>query len=186
MGTAVKHAETIGRIPTVQEHHVTATTGASFEAVVRDCYEDLLRLAWLLTGDRHEAEDAVAEALAKTLRRWDATRIDDPAAYLRRAVVNEVNSAFRRLRTRRAHQERRRGDDRGARAADEQLADADAVGRALARLPARQRAAVVLTYYEQLSHAEAAAALGCSVGAIKSNCSRGLDRLRRLLDGQVT
>lgn len=164
---------------------VQAAANPSFEAVVRDCYGDLLRLAWLLTGDRQDAEDAVGEALARVLRRWGDTTIDNPVAYLRRAVVNEVNSSFRRLRTRRAHQRRRHGDDRGQRAADEQIADADALGRALLRLPPRQRSAVVLMYYEQLSQAEAARALGCSVGTVKSNCSRGLDRLRALLDRQV-
>lgn len=169
----------------VRERSAAPQATASFEEVVRDRYDDLLRLAWLLTGDRHQAEDAVAEALAKALRRWDANRIRDPGAYLRRAVVNEVNSAFRRLRTRRAHQDRRHGDDRGQRPADDQVVDEDMIGWALTKLPARQRAAVVLTYYEQLSHREAAATLGCSVGTIKSNCSRGLDRLRTLLDGQV-
>ena len=61
-----------------------------------------------------------------------------------------------------------------------------AIAEALARLPARQRTAVVLLYYEGLSQAEAAQVMGCSVGAVKSNCSRGLDRLRGLLEGQVS
>lgn len=164
----------------------TAATGpdpdASFDALVRECYPDLLRLAWLLTRDRHQAEDAVGEALAKALRRWDATAIAQPAAYLRRAVVNEVNSSFRRLRTWRAHRARRHGDDRGQRPADEQIADADAIGRALAGLPAKQRAAVVLRFYEGLSQAETAEVMRCSVGTVKSNCARGLDRLRTLLE----
>lgn len=158
----------------------------SFDAVVRERYDELLRLAWLLAGDRHEAEDAVGEALARSLRRWDATAIADPAAYLRRAVINEVNSSLRRLRTRRAHRSRRHGDDRGQRPADEHVVDADAIGVALTRLPAKQRAAVVLRFYEGLSQAECADALGCSVGAVKSNCSRGVETLRRLLEGTVS
>lgn len=158
----------------------------SFEAVVRARYDELLRLAWLLTGDQHQAEDAVGEALAKVLRRWRRTPVDNPPAYVRRAVVNEVNSAFRRLRTRRRHDARRHGDERGRLTTDEQLADADAIGRALAQLPAKQRTAVVLRFYEDLSQAEAAQVMGCSVGAVKSNCSRGLDRLRTLLDQQVS
>ena len=158
----------------------------SFEAVVRDCYDDVLRLAWLITGDQHQAEDAVAEALAKMLRRWRKSTIDNPPAYLRRAVVNEVNSAFRRLRTERRHRERRHAEHRGHRSADEQIVDADAVGRALTQLPPKQRTAVALLYYEGLSQAEAAEAMGCSVGTVKSNCSRGLDRLRALLEGQVS
>lgn len=155
----------------------------SFDAVARKRYPELLRLAWLLTGDRHQAEDAVGEALARSLRRWDSTAIAQPAAYLRRAVVNEVNSSFRRLRTRRAQQARRHGDDRGQRLAEEQIADADAVGRALTQLPIKQRTAVVLRFYEGLSQAETAEVMNCSVGAVKSNCARGLDRLRTLLEG---
>lgn len=155
----------------------------SFDAVARERYPELLRLAWLLTGDRHQAEDAVGEALARSLRRWDSASIAQPAAYLRRAVVNEVNSSFRRLRTRRAQQARHHGDDRGQRLADEQIADADAVGRALTQLPTQQRTAVVLRFYEGLSQAETAEVMGCSVGAVKSNCARGLDRLRTLLEG---
>lgn len=167
-----------------QADAVPTNPTTSFDAVVRERYDGLLRLAWLLTGDRHEAEDAVAEALARSLRRWDLVAIADPAAYLRRAVINEVNSSFRRLRTRRAHRSRRHGDDRGQRPAEEHVADADAIGAALARLPAKQRAAVVLRFYEQLSQAEAAEAMGCSVGAVKSNCSRGLESLRTLLEGR--
>lgn len=157
----------------------------SFEAVVKERYDRLLRLAALLTGDQHEAEDAVAEALMKVWHRWGRVDVEDPGAYLRRAVVNEVNSSFRRLRTRRRYRERRRGDGRGERATEQQMVDADVVGRALARLPARQRTAVVLLYYDDLSHAEAASLMGCSVGTVKSSCSRGLDRLRSLLDGEV-
>lgn len=154
----------------------------SFDAVVRERYPELVRLAWLLTGDRHQAEDAVGEALARSLRRWPATSISHPAAYLRRAVVNEVNSSLRRVRTRRAHRARRHGDDRGQRATDEQIVDADAIGDALVRLPIKQRTAVVLRFYEGLSQAETAEAMGCSVGTAKSNCARGLDRLRTLLE----
>lgn len=157
-------------------------SGASFDAVASAHYPQLLRLAWLLTGDREQAEDVVGEALARSLRRWDAASIANPAAYLRRAVINEVNSSFRRLRTRRRHRTHRRGDDRGQRLADEQIADADAIGRALGQLPAKQRAAVVLRFYEGLSQAETAEAMGCSLGAAKSNCARGLDRLRTLLE----
>lgn len=177
--------ETITVITDPQAGRRTEGT-ATFEAVVRERYDDLLRLAWMLSGDRHQAEDAVGEALAQTLRRWNATPINDPGAYLRRAVVNQVNSAFRRLRIRRAHQDRRHRDDHAERPADEQLADADLVGRALGRLPARQRTAVVLIYYEQLSQTEAAEAMGTSVGTVKSNCARGLSKLRDLLDGQVS
>lgn len=169
---------------TLADHRRTdVDRDAAFERVVADCYDDLLGLAWLLTNDQQWAEDAVAEALAKSLRRWRKRPFDNPPAYLRRAVVNEVNSAFRRLRTERRHREHRHGDDRGQRADTDQLADADAIGSALAKLPKKQRTAVVLMYYHDLSQAEAAEVMGCSVGAVKSNCSRGIGRLRALLDG---
>lgn len=165
------------------------TTGAAVEAdridqVVADHYDDVLRMAWLLAGDQHRAEDAVGEALAKTLRAWRRKPIDDPRAYLRRAVVNEVNSSFRRLMRERVFRERRFGDGRGQRSDDEQVADHDALGRALASLPERQRTAVVLFYYEDLSQQETADAMGCSLGTAKSNVSRGLAKLRALLDGE--
>lgn len=156
-----------------------------FAEAVSAHYDDALRLAWLLTGDRDRAEDAVGEALAKCLRRWRRQDVRDPRAYIRRAVVNEVNSGWRRLIREREGQQRRHGDDRGPGEPDEQVADRDAVVAALRSLPPRQRAAVVLYYYEGLSQQEAAEVLGSSVGTIKSNLSRGLTKLRERLEGQV-
>lgn len=158
---------------------------ATFEEAVRAHYDDALRLAWLLTGDRDRAEDAVGEALAKTLRRWRRQSVDNPRAYIRRAVVNEVNSGWRRVIRERQGQERRHGDERGAQGPAEHVADRDEVVSALEQLAPRQRAAVVLCYYEELSQEEAAETLGCSVGTIKSNVSRGLANLRAWLEGEV-
>lgn len=158
---------------------------ADFGELVATHYDDALRLAWLLAGDQHRAEDAVGEALAKMLRRWRRHPIDNPSAYLRRAVVNEVNSSFRKLFRDRRNREQRSGDDRGTREADEQVADAAGVAWALGQLPDRQRAAVVLFYYEDLSQAETAEAMECSVGTVKSNVSRGLARMRALLEEEV-
>jgi len=127
----------------------------------------------------------VAEAFTKMYRRWRRGGIDDPRAYVRRAVVNEVNSRFRRLALERREAGRRHGDDRGARGADDDLADRDEVFRALAALPVRQRTAVVLRYYADLSEAATAAAMDVSVGTVKSCVSRGLDRLRMVLEEEV-
>lgn len=156
-----------------------------FADAVAAHYDEALRLAWLLAGDRHRAEDAVGEALAKTLRRWRRQPIRNPRAYIRRAVVNEVNSGLRSLVRDRRGRERRTGEGRGDRGPDERVADQHALMSALARLPGRQRTAVVLFYYEDLSQEQTAKAMGCAVGTVKSNLSRGLDNLREVLDGEV-
>lgn len=160
-------------------------TDTDFAEAVNAYYDDALRLAWLLTSDRDRAEDAVGEALAKCLRRWRRQEVRDPRAYIRRAVVNEVNSGWRRLIREREGQQRRHGDDRGPQQPDQQVADRDVVATALRKLPPRQRAAVVLYYYEGLPQQEVADALGSSVGTVKSNVSRGLENLRAQLEGQV-
>lgn len=139
-----------------------------------------LRLAYLLTGDHDMAEEVVAEVFVRLYPRWQQSKIDDPGAYVRRAVINYVNSAFRRLEVRRRHD--RASVPRLADPADAGVADRDAVQRALLVLPVRQRAAIALRFLDDLSEAETADALGVSVGTVKSQVSRGLDRLRELLD----
>lgn len=149
-------------------------------------HAEALRVAFLLTGDRHLAEDVVAEAFLKVYRAWQRGGVRQPRAYLRRAVVNEVSSRFRRLAIERREAARQRGDDRGARSSEEDIADADVLAGALRRLPPRQRTAVVLRYYADLGEAETALAMGVSVGTVKSATSRGLASLRSLLAEPVT
>lgn len=156
-----------------------------FAEVYAAHHADALRLAYLLTGDTHRAEDAVADAFVKCYRRWRKGRIDQPRAYVRRAVVNEVNSRFRRLAVERREAVTRRGDARGIRAADEHVVDRDEVFAALDALPARQRTAIVLRYYHDLTEADTAEAMEVSVGTVKSSVSRGMDRLRGLLSEEV-
>lgn len=139
-----------------------------------------VRLATLLTGDRHVAEDVVAEAFARVFVQWRAGRVGEPGPYVRRAVVNQVRNRARRGKLERREAERRVGDDRGARAYDDDIADRDAVRALLLRLPERQRTALVLRFYADLPEAEVAAAMGCPVGTVKSLVSRGLARLRVL------
>lgn len=143
-----------------------------------------VRLAYLLSGDRAAAEDVVGTVWLKVHRRLQRGDVDDVGAYVRRAVVNEVNSGFRRLALVRRERVRRRGDDRGVRAHDDQIADSAQLVQALARLPERTRTAVVLRYYADLSVADTAAAMGTSEGTVKSSVSRGLAQLRIYLEGQ--
>ncbi len=138
----------------------------------------LLRTAYLLTGNRADAEDLLQTALAKTYLAWDRIREREALdGYVRRVMVNTQTSFWRR----------RRVDERPVEHLPELVAGRDAAAdldlhdalwSALARLPRRQRAAVVLRYYEDLSEAETAAVLGVSVGTVKSTTSRALARLR--------
>lgn len=138
-------------------------------------------LALRLCGDPTLAEDAVAEAFAKTYVHWRKGRVENVGAYLRRAVVNEINSVWRRRAVERAWREQHNSDGRGTPAFDDGFADAAAFRQALARLSPRQRSALALRYWADLPETEIAAAMGCSTGAVKSYVHRGVERLRQLL-----
>ena len=159
----------------------TGVEQTSFAAVFNEHHRRAVRLAYLLTNDADQAEDIVAEAFAKVYVRWSKGEVRDVGSYLRRAVANEANSKLRRRYLERAVAGRRSGDDRGVRAIDDGAADHDQVWQAIQRLPDRQRRAVVLRYYEDLPESETAEILGCSVGTVKSQVSRGLSRLEELL-----
>lgn len=150
----------------------------AFAELFADHYPRVVRLAYLQCGDRDRAEDAVAEAMAKVYVRWRTGKVDRVGPYLRRAVVNEVLQDVRRRAAQERARDRHRADLRGPSTAADELADRDQVLRALRRLPARQRLAVVLRYYEQLSEAETAEVMGIGVGGVKSQTSRALDRMR--------
>lgn len=147
-------------------------------------HAEALRIAYLLTADPHRAEDVVADAFVKVYRRWRRGGITQPRAYIRRAVVNETNSRFRRVALERREAAKRHGDDRGHVQTGDALADRDQVFRALHRLPQRQRTALVLRYYGDLAERDIAETMGCSVGTVKSSISRALDRLRDTLAEQ--
>jgi RNA polymerase sigma-70 factor (sigma-E family) len=140
-----------------------------------------LRLAYAMTADAGAAEDVVAEAFARTYERWVRGKIDNPSAYVRRAVVNEARSMWRRLAVRRRHAARERHVEPSTAFRADQIADADVLLRALSTLAPRQRAVVVLRVVDDLSEQDVADALGCSIGTVKSSLSRGLDRLRDAL-----
>lgn len=156
---------------------------AGFATLYAAHHRGLVRFAYLLTGDPGMAEDLVADVFAQVLRRWGSASIDDPRAYLRRAVVNRFNSKLRRRYLARRVQHTADGSDRGVVRSDEQLAERDAMFRALDQLPEGQRTAVVLRYYEDLSVAEAAHVLGVSEGTVKSQTARALTRLNTILSG---
>jgi RNA polymerase sigma-70 factor (sigma-E family) len=139
----------------------------------------LLRVAFLLTSDRGEAEDLLQTALLKTSRHWD--RLADREAaypYVRRVLVTTHTSWRRR---RRVHEVLLDQVPDSA-AGEPSRVEAGRALQALETLPPKMRAVVVLRCYEGLSEAETAQALGCSVGSVKSQASRGLARLRELLD----
>lgn len=141
----------------------------------------LVRFGYLLTGEQAAAEDLVQSALLETIRRWDRiVNRDSVEAYVRRVMVNKQKSLWRR----RASTEQLRADVPDTAAPDEtgQVDDLDRLQRALLQLPARQRAAVVLRFYEDMSEAQAASVLNCTVGNVKSQTSRGIARLRVLLN----
>ncbi|MDH6226135.1 MULTISPECIES: SigE family RNA polymerase sigma factor [Streptomyces] len=160
-----------------------ATSYASFASYVQARRPVLLRTARSLTNDPGDAEDLLQTALARTYLHWD--RIADHGAldgYVRRALVNTRTSQWRRRRVDEFPSEtlpEPRGP--GAAPADpaELQATRDAVWRAVLRLPDRQRAIVVLRYYEDLSEARTAEMLGVSVGTVKSALSRALVKLRK-------
>lgn len=137
-----------------------------------------LRLAYFLTGDRAVAEDIVQEAFARVIGRWrDIRQPETFGAYLRRTIVNLSRSHGRRRVVERAYL-LKHGARPAAVARIPDVEGRDALWRALMQLPERQRAALFLHYYEDLSEQQVAETLECSVGAAKALVARGLARLR--------
>ena len=145
---------------------------ADFDAFVVACSPRLVRTAYLLVHDRQLAEDLVQTALTKAWFAWG--RIEgSPEPYVRRVMVTTAVSWWRRRWTRETPSDRL--PERAA--AIDETPDQD-VWQAIGRLPAKQRAVVVLRFYEDLSEADTADLLGCSVGTVKSQCSKALAKLR--------
>jgi len=151
---------------------------ADFTAYLQARQGRLLRTAYLLTGDQHQAEDLLQTSLAKLYLAWD--RVNERSsvdAYVRRIMVNENNSLWRRPWKRREAARATLPDTAPVHDAYDEGVGA-AVWAIVQTLPRRARAVVVLRYYEQLSEAETAEVLGISVGTVKSQCSRALATLR--------
>ena len=138
----------------------------------------LLRTAYMLTGNRADAEDLLQTALAKTCLAWDRIREREAVdGYVRRVMVNTQTSFWRRRRVS-EHPTDELPDVPAGRDDTADLDLHDALWTALSALPRRQRAMVVLRYYEDLSEAETAQVMGVSVGTVKSTTSRALAKLR--------
>ncbi len=140
----------------------------------------LLRFGYVLTGDRHRGEELVQTALVATYRRWRHVRADGPHAYVRRAMVNSHTSLWRR--TRREAPMPEGYDTTSIIGLPSDYDEADSLLRAMRVLPPRQRAVIVLRYYDDLTEVETARVLSCSVGTVKSHASRALRSLRTELD----
>jgi RNA polymerase sigma factor (sigma-70 family) len=172
------------------------TRDEEFSAFMREARDPLHRMAYLLSGDRHRAEELTQQALERTYRAWSRAREGDPLAYARRVLANLRVDTWRRT-----WREVLAGPDELSRAAGDGASspgggtrasatasggagtvdDRDAVVRALLTLPVRQRRVVVMRHLLDLSESEVAAELGVPVGTVKSTASRGLARLRVVL-----
>lgn len=171
-------------LPTAVATSAPSELSESFEDVFREHHDRLVRLAGLLCGNAATAEDAVAEVFARLLRTWQPGRIDNVAAYLRRAVINELGMGFRR------RDRERRVWAGGARpavapASDESGAERDHLWLLLFRLPVRQRVVLVLRFFDDLSEVAVAHVMDVPVGTVKSTASRGLARLRQLMEEEA-
>lgn len=143
---------------------------------------DAVRLAYLITGDRERSRDVAQEAFARVAATFRHRRLPDAfGAYLRRTVVNLCTSHFRRARVEREFLEREAAAPIRVEGLPE-LGIRDELRRALRRLPDRQRVAVVLRYYEDLSEEDMAGAMRCSVPAARSLLSRGMQTLRSIVE----
>lgn len=153
----------------------SAADAQSLRAFVAARSPALVRSAYLLTGNEATAQDLVQTAILKTWRHWDrVTSKDDPEGYVRRVLMTTFLTWWRRGW---------RAEIPTSRMPDTAVDDGDAdlrlsVKRALAALPARQRAVIVLRYLDDLSETDTATALGCSTGTVKSQTARALAKLR--------
>jgi RNA polymerase sigma-70 factor (sigma-E family) len=146
-----------------------AYTPRTFESLYADEVDAMARVAFLMVGSVEQAEELVHDAFARLFERWD--RVDNPGGYLRTCVVNGCKDRLRRRSVERRHPVSPAPSDPET----EHLADV------LATLPYRQRAAVVLRFYEDRSESDIADLLGCRPGTVKSLLHRGLARLREEL-----
>lgn len=155
---------------------------AEFTEFVHASWPSLYRTAYLMLGDRSEAEDLVQTTLAKTYASWSKVRdVNAAPGYARTVLVNTASSWFRKKSWRNELASLTLPEPTH----DPDHSDRPAVIGALRHLPPRQRAVIVLRYYEDQSVAQTAAALGCSEGTVKSQTSDALARLRTLLGDAV-
>ena len=156
----------------------------SFEEFVQSYSPRLFKTALLLTGrDRSAAEDLLQLALERAYRHWARVcRSGEPERYVQRILANASNDRWRQAARRPERPLRSSDADPLAHDQADAVVERDFLMRALAVLPPRQRTVLVLRYFNDLSEAETADALGCSVGTVKSQASRGLARLRDIAE----
>ena len=156
---------------------------ADFDRFVAECSDTLLRTAYLIVRDLGEAEDLVQETLFEVARRWPRIRrMERPLAYARRLLVNRsLTGSARRTRRRRELTAAMPSESAVVVDGMAEIGEADELMAALAALPPRQRAVLVLRYFLDLPEAEVAAAMKCSLGTVKSTASRGLARLEQAM-----
>jgi RNA polymerase sigma-70 factor (sigma-E family) len=160
------------------------TDELDFGEFVRARWSALFRTAYLLAGSRPEAEDLVQDALARTCVRWGSIRDKRAAdAYVRRIMVHQASRGWRRNRRERASAELPDSGHDGGIESHETHLD---LSKRIQALPPHMRAVLVLRYYEDLSEADTARELGCSVGAVKSQAHRAIKRLRAALGDPAT
>ena len=161
---------------TVVPDIVSADGSEDFKAFAASRWPGLVRLAFGLTGDRWLAEDIAQTALARAYVAWRrVSRADDPDAYVRRILVNASN---RRFRKRRFTEQPGELPDLPVDGPADLIGERAALFAALHQLPQRQRAVIVLRYWQDLTDAQIAATLGCSPGTVRSQLSRALAKLR--------
>lgn len=154
-----------------------------FVAFVEESRDRLTSIAYLLAGDHHRAEELVQHTYERVWRSWAKARAVDPFAYARRVLANLRVDTWRRTRREvlddgsHDHPDVSRGADH-----ERRVQERDAVVRALMAIPARQRRVVILRHLMDLPPDQVAAELGMPVGTVKSNASRGLARLRSILE----
>jgi RNA polymerase sigma-70 factor (sigma-E family) len=155
---------------------MTGAVPRSFEVAFADLYRLAYRVGFRILGDRSDAEDVAQETLARAALRWSRLH-EKPEGWITRVAANQAIDRYRR-------RQRQPTVPRGPLGiVDERLGERGDLVAALRKLPRRQREIIVMRYVADLSEADVARALGCSVGAVKSQASRGLASLRRHLDG---
>lgn len=165
--------------PVYGDPSLFVSVGTSFEAFVAVRSDALLRFAYLVCGNRHDAQDLVQDALVAVFPKWEKVMTGDPMAYVCRAIVNRNTSVWRKLRRMVVT-----GDvDPGTVTPTGEVDDRDWALRLLATLPPRQRVAVVLRVLDDHDYADVAAVLGVSETNARKLTSRGLSTLRTRLEG---
>jgi RNA polymerase sigma-70 factor (sigma-E family) len=170
---------------TVPVSHPVTTTNDVLARLHQEHYRPLVRLAYLLLGNRAVAEEVVQDAFVKLQLKWGGLRHPEKApAYLRSAVLNGARSMLRHRKVVDRHDARRTADPPWVDPETEAVAalEHDRIVAAMRRLPDRQREALALRYYLDLSEADMAKIMGVAPGSVKTHVHRGLASLARLLE----